>query len=73
MMSLTLKFGSYENTASVTVEDNDGNSASDTDSETVTVTDVLPVVDLVKDVIPATLAEPGGAVPLYAHNHQQLG
>ena len=53
--------GTYPNTASVTVEDDDGNSASDSDNETVTVTDVLPTVDLVKDVTPATLPEPGGA------------
>jgi hypothetical protein len=51
---------SYPNTASVTVEDNDGNTASDTDSETVTVTDVMPTVDLVKDVTPSSLPEPGG-------------
>ena len=52
--------GSYDNTASVTVVDNEFNQASDEDSETVTVTDVMPVVDLTKDVTPATLAEPGG-------------
>ncbi len=53
--------GSYDNTAFVYVEDNEGNPASDSDSKTVTVTDVLPTVDLVKDVTPDTLAEPGGA------------
>jgi hypothetical protein len=53
--------GAYPNTASVSVVDNEGNTASDSDSETVIVTDVLPVVDLVKDVTPASLAEPGGA------------
>ncbi len=52
--------GSYDNTATVTVEDNEGNSASDSDDETVTVTDVLPTVDLTKSVTPASLVEPGG-------------
>ena len=60
MMSLTLKFGSYENTASVTVEDNEGNPASDTDSETVTVTDEMPAVMLDKAASPLSLPEPGG-------------
>jgi uncharacterized repeat protein (TIGR01451 family) len=52
--------GSYTNTASVTVRDNEGNPAGDTDSETVTVTDVLPIVTLNKTVSPTTLPEPGG-------------
>ncbi|MDF1595162.1 MAG: SdrD B-like domain-containing protein [Acidimicrobiia bacterium] len=52
--------GSYDNTASVTVEDNDGNSASDEAAETVTVVDVRPSVDLVKDASPGSLPEPGG-------------
>ena len=52
--------GSYDNTASVTVKDNEGNTASDTDDETVTVTDVMPAVDLTKTADPLTLAEPGG-------------
>ncbi len=52
--------GSYPNDASVTVQDNEGNSASDTDSESVSVTDVLPTIALDKSVVPATYAEPGG-------------
>ena len=52
--------GSFDNTASVTVQDDEGNDASDTDDETVTVTDVLPTVTLVKDANPSTLPEPGG-------------
>ena len=52
--------GSYANTASVTVEDNENNTATDTDDETVTVTDVLPAVALDKTVTPSTLTEPGG-------------
>ena len=52
--------GSYANTASVTVKDNENNTATDTDDETVTVTDVLPTVDLTKSALPTTLPEPGG-------------
>ena len=42
--------GSYDNTAEVTVADNEGNPASDSDDETVTVTDVKPTVELTKSV-----------------------
>jgi hypothetical protein len=52
--------GVYENTASVTVVDNEGNDASDSDDRLVEVLDVPPVVDLVKDVAPGSLPEPGG-------------
>jgi uncharacterized repeat protein (TIGR01451 family) len=47
--------GTYNNTASVTVKDNEGSTASDTATAAVTVTDVMPVVDLVKSVNPATI------------------
>ncbi len=40
--------------------DNELNEAYASDNETVTVTDVMPVVALDKTVDPATLAEPGG-------------
>ena len=52
--------GIYPNTAGVTVKDNENNTASASDSETVTVTDVKPTVDLTKSAVPATLPEPGG-------------
>jgi uncharacterized repeat protein (TIGR01451 family) len=52
--------GTYDNTASVTIEDNESNSASDTDSESVTVRDVLPEVAIDKSVDTSSLAEPGG-------------
>ncbi|HEX6850742.1 MAG TPA: hypothetical protein VF139_04985, partial [Candidatus Polarisedimenticolaceae bacterium] len=52
--------GTYPNTASVTVSDNEGNTASDSDNETVSVVDVLPTVDLTKSVSPSSYAEPGG-------------
>ena len=49
----------YENAASVTVADNEGNPASADDSASVEVTDVLPAVTLDKSVTPASLPEPG--------------
>ena len=52
--------GSYANTASVTVADNENNTATDTDDETVTVTDVLPTVDLTKSALPTTLPSRAG-------------
>ncbi len=52
--------GVYDNTADVIVTDNEGDTASDTDDASVTVTPVAPVVDLEKVVSPASLAEPGG-------------
>ena len=52
--------GSYPNTASVTVKDNENDLASDSDTKTVTVTDIPPTVDLTKSVTPLTLPEPGG-------------
>jgi len=48
--------GSYSNTASVTVADNTNNTASDSDIETVTVTNVLPTVDLTKTAAPSDAA-----------------
>ena len=53
--------GTYPNTASVTVQDNEGGSASDSDSQSVSVTDVLPSVTLDKTVTPASRNEPGGS------------
>jgi uncharacterized repeat protein (TIGR01451 family) len=52
--------GSYNNTANVTVEDDEQNQASASDDEMVEVTDVAPTVDLVKSASPASLPEPGG-------------
>jgi hypothetical protein len=52
--------GSYANTASVTVADDDGSEASDTDTATVEVTDVAPAVDLKKSASPGTMRTPGG-------------
>ena len=51
--------GSYANTASVTVRTT-RTTRPRNDNETVTVTDVLPTVDLTKTVDPADLPEPGG-------------
>jgi len=52
--------GTYDNTASVTVMDNENNTASDSDAQIVTVTDELPEVNLYKWAIPSTRQEPGG-------------
>ncbi len=52
--------GSYDNTASVTVADDEGTTATDTAEATVTVTDVAPTVTLGKSALPTTLPEPGG-------------
>jgi LruC domain-containing protein len=54
--------GTYLNTASMTVEDDDGNPASDTDNETVTVTNLVPAIEVVKTADPESLPEPGGVV-----------
>ena len=53
--------GTYPNTASTTVQDDEGNSASDTDSSSVTVTDVLPTITVDKSVSPTTLLLSGGS------------
>ncbi len=52
--------GTYPNTASVTVKDNENNTAGDSDDETVTVTDVRSYLSVVKSTITPTLPEPGG-------------
>lgn len=50
----------YENTATVYVSDDDGNQADDTDTETVTVLDVLPTIDIIKSATPLSREQPGG-------------
>src|SRR5436190_2044710 len=52
--------GSYDNTAKVTVSDNEGNNASDQRSEERRVGKEARSGDLTKSVDPSTLAEPGG-------------
>jgi len=52
--------GSFLNTASVTVTDNEGGSASGSDSQSVSVTDVMPIVVLTKSASPTSLPIPGG-------------
>jgi len=57
--------GTYPNTASVTVKDNEGNPASAQASASVQVTDVVPTpadVVVVKDASPTSVPEPGGLV-----------
>ena len=52
--------GGWDNTAEVTVEDNEGTPASATDSELVEVYDIRPTVTLEKLVDKTVLPEPGG-------------
>ena len=54
--------GSYANTATVTVEDNEGNKDDDGDDETVTVTDLPSSIQVTKTANPTQLAAPGGKV-----------
>ncbi|MGZ9277055.1 MAG: VWA domain-containing protein [Candidatus Limnocylindrales bacterium] len=53
--------GTYPNTASVTVADDDGNTASATDDRSVQVTDVQPTISVDKTASPLTRPEPGGS------------
>ncbi len=52
--------GVYPNKGEAWAKDNEGNSAYDDDSRSVTVTDVLPIITVNKSVTPPTLPEPGG-------------
>ncbi|MHB1135420.1 MAG: hypothetical protein ACYC1X_01335, partial [Coriobacteriia bacterium] len=52
--------GQYVNVAEATVVDNEDNSASASDDAIATVTDVLPTLEVVKEVTPLSMAEPGG-------------
>ncbi len=47
-------------TATVVVADDDGNTATDSNDAVVLLTDVLPVIDVLKTVVPGSLPEPGG-------------
>ena len=55
--------GAHVNTFTATVQDGAGHSASDSDSETVTYTDVLPDVAVSKTANPTSVPETGGSVP----------
>jgi hypothetical protein len=52
--------GSYTNIATAYAQDNEGNEASDTDTQTVTVKDVKPIIELIKTADPLSRDEPGG-------------
>jgi uncharacterized repeat protein (TIGR01451 family) len=52
--------GEYDNTAVVEVIDNDESTDTDSDDESVTVIDVLPTVEVTKDVEPLDMNVPGG-------------
>ena len=62
--------GTYPNSASVTVRDNEDNTATDSDSETVAVTDVEPTVTIDKSVDKSTLPQPGGEFTLHCRHHE---
>ena len=52
----------HKNTVTATVTDDDGTSASKSDDATVTFTDVLPTVTVVKTASPTSVPETGGSV-----------
>ncbi len=52
----------HENTATVVASDNDGNSDTESDDETVVFTDVLPDVSITKTADPTSVDEPGATV-----------
>ena len=52
--------GTYDNTAEVTVADDEKNTAKDKDSASVEVTDVAPTITVDKTAEPTSLPEPGG-------------
>jgi hypothetical protein len=52
--------GSYTNIATAYAEDNEGNEVNDSDTKTVTVNDVLPIIQVVKTADPLMRDEPGG-------------
>src|SRR5512145_2460875 len=54
--------GTYDNTASVTVTDNDGTTATASDTESVAVTDAMPSVTVTKTANVTTVPETGGEV-----------
>jgi uncharacterized repeat protein (TIGR01451 family) len=56
--------GTYENTASVTIADNEGNNASDTDNATVIINNVPPDISITKTVDPTSVPETGADVTL---------
>ncbi len=54
--------GTYENTAAIEVKDDEGNTASDSDTCTATVTDTLPQITVTKTPSPAWVPKAGGWV-----------
>ena len=54
--------GSHVNVFTATVTDNDGNTGSATDDETVTYTEVLPDITVTKTANPTSVPETGGSV-----------
>ena len=52
--------GPHNNVVTVTAEDNEGTEVSDEDDADVVYTDILPTLEVVKDVTPSYMDEPGG-------------
>jgi len=52
----------HTNVVTAQAQDDEGNTASDTDDATVTVTDVTPSITVVKEANPTSVSEPGGSV-----------
>ncbi len=65
--------GSYENTAYVLVTDNEGSTGDDSDSETVTVTDVLPDITVTKKADPTSVPETGAGGVYYTFRVTNIG
>ena len=65
--------GTYNNTASVTVHDNENNQKTDTANDSVTVTDVKPTFLLAKTVDLASRPGTQCDLHLYAEDYQYLG
>ncbi|HJR24127.1 MAG TPA: choice-of-anchor P family protein, partial [Acidimicrobiales bacterium] len=57
--------GTYPNTASVVVTDDEGSTGTDSDEQSVTVTDVLPTVSVTKAADPLTVPENEGGNVTY--------
>src|SRR5262249_50850813 len=54
--------GSHTNTATASGTDDEGNTATDSDTATVGYTNVAPAIQVVKTVDPSTVPETGGSV-----------
>jgi hypothetical protein len=56
------KAGEHTSQATATAHDNEGNAVVESGTVTVTLTDVLPTIEVIKSADPTVLPEPGGTV-----------